>query len=179
MELPSLIFSGLIAGFLIPSLLKTYEVIFSKRVDRATELRNNQLKILEDFTKTVWEWRFTYKQVAYDGCSYKSDFSKFEEAVSNYELNVWKHFIEIKILKAKAIIWFKPEVSNDIENLYNYIKTEIDQELTSLILQSKKSSLDLTNSFYNLSEKFSNEVSERLDLIVQKIATNVSIVTIK
>ena len=169
----TLLITAIITGFAVPALLKVFEAIYSRGFKQASEIRTRQLQILEQLTKTVWEWRFLGKQVAYYGCHYKrsaADQERFLKAVADYDSRVWQLFIEIKALKSKAIVWYPESVPEAIENLYEYIKRDIDAPMTTLVTRSQNPDDNVSIDFYKLQRRFTDEVSGRLEERIAFIA---------
>lgn len=169
-DLFTLILVAVITGFVLPALTKSFEIIFSKRVERRMELRKQQLEIIGQLTKVVWEWRFLGKQVCYYGCSYKENEDRFRKAIDAYDEKVWQLFTEIKAIKSQSIVWYPASVPEEIEKLYGYIKLEIDAPMTELIEQSREKELDLTGKFFQLQADFSNKVSPAIEASIKMIA---------
>jgi hypothetical protein len=172
-----LLLIAVITGFLLPTLSKTFEIIFTRKVERQTEIRNRQLEIIEAFTKIIWEWRFLGKQVCYYGCNYKKPVNsdeRFRLAISEYEERVWTIFTDIKAIKSKSMVWFEPSVSDEIEELYEYIKSDVDVKLSNLMYQSQTSNSNLENDFIQLSAQFTDEVSSKIEQHIKAIAGTIN-----
>lgn len=168
-----LLLVAVITGFVLPSLSKTVEIIFSRRVQKQTEIRDKQLEIIEQLTRTIWEWRFLGKQVSYYGCNYKksaADEERFRLALSDYEKRVWVIFTEIKALKSRSMVWFPASVADEIEQLYEYIKSDVDIPLTTLMVESFNKNANLEKEFFSLQVFFSEEVTPQIELHIKAIA---------
>jgi hypothetical protein len=172
-----LLLVAVITGFVLPALLKFFEIIFTRRVNKKTEIRNKQLEIIELLTKVVWEWRFLGKQVCYYGCDYKKskmDEERFRQAISDYNSKVWNIFTDIKAIKSRSIVWFSKSVPLEIESLYEYIKSDVDILLTMLVNDSNKKEADLSDDFYKMQAFFSDEVSPEIEKHIIAIAGTIS-----
>jgi hypothetical protein len=172
-----LLLVAVITGFVVPAFLKSFEIIFTRRVEKKTEIRNKQLELVEQLTKIIWEWRFLGKQVCYYGCDYKKskpEEEKFREAITAYNKKVWELFTEIKALKSRSIVWFPELVPKEIETLYDYVKSEIDSPLSELMNESVDNSKDLSKKFFKWQEKFSNEVSPEIEKHITAIALTIN-----
>jgi len=172
-----LLLVAVITGFALPALLKGFEIIFTRRVNKNTEIRNKQLEIIEMLTKAVWDWRFLGKQVCYYGCDYKK--SAFEEArfrlaITDYNKSVWTIFTDIKVIKSKSIVWFPALVPLEIEALYEYIKSDIDSPLTMLMNKSTNKDADLSSEFYKMQVLFTEKVSPEIEKHIKAIAETIS-----
>lgn len=162
----TLLITAIITGFAVPALLKVFEAIYNRGINQANEIRNRQLEIVDQLTKTVWEWRFLGKQVCYYGCQYKRsavDLERFQKAVADYDNRVWQLFIEIKAIKSKAIVWYSESVPEAIENLYEYIKRDIDAPMTELVSRAQNPDDNVSAEFYKLQRRFTDEVSNRIE----------------
>ena len=169
-----LLLVAVITGFVLPSITKAFEIYFNRRVEKQTELRNKQLEILEQLTKLVWEWRFLGKQVSYYGCDYKLKEERFRLSIKNYNERVWSIFTEIKAIKSRSIVWFPQIVPVEIENLYEYIKSEVDAPMTTLMEESENAASDLSQEFYKWQALFTKKVSPRIEKHITAIAETVS-----
>ena len=169
-----LLLVAVITGFVLPALTKTFEIVFTKRVERKTELRNKQLEIIEQLTRYIWEWRFLGKQICYYGCEYKVNEDRFRLAIKNYNERVWQIFTEIKSIKSRSIIWFPELVPDEIETLYEFIKTSVDAPLTELMDKSDNEKLDLSTDFFKLQSYFTNTVSPKIEVHIKTIADTIS-----
>lgn len=169
-----LLLIAVITGFVLPALVKSFEIVFTKRVEKQVELRAMQLEILEQLTKVVWEWRFLGKQVCYYGCDYKNKDERFRAAARTYNDKVWKLFTEIKAIKSRSIVWYPKVVPEEIEKLYDYIKRNVDAPMTELMERSSDGKPDVTNHFFQMQADFSNVVSPRIEATIQKIAETIA-----
>jgi hypothetical protein len=169
-----LLIIAVITGFVLPAITKAFEIVFTRQVDRKTEIRNKQLEIVEQLTKYIWEWRFLGKQVCYYGYHYKINRDRFRLAIKNYNERVWSIFTEIKALKSRSIVWFPELVSEEIEKLYEYIKSEVDAPMTELMENSENEELDLTKDFYNFQLFFTEEVSSGIEMHIKIIADKIN-----
>ncbi|UOQ69045.1 hypothetical protein [Hymenobacter volaticus] len=167
---------AVVTVFVLPALLKFFEIVFTRGVNRDSEVRNKQLAILEQLTKIVWEWRFLGKQVCYYGCNYKRSFidnERFQKAIVDYDNRVWPLFVEIKAIKSRAIVWYAQSVPEKIEALYEYIKRDIDAPLTSLVAKSQSQENNLSSEFFKMQALFSNEVSPNIETHIVFIADKI------
>lgn len=169
-----LLLVAVITGFVLPAITKAFEVVFIRRVDKKTELRNKQLEIIEQLTKYLWEWRFLGKQICYYGCAYKINEARFRLAIINYNERVWSIFTEIKAIKSRSIVWFPEFVPKEIEKLYEFIKREVDAPMTVLMEKSENVELDLSKDFYKLQWYFTDKVSPRIEMSIKAIADIIS-----
>jgi hypothetical protein len=172
-----LLLVAVITGFALPALLKGFEIIFTRRVTKNTEIRNKQLEIIEQLTKAVWDWRFLGKQVCYYGCDYKKsafDGERFRQAITDYNSRVWTIFTDIKVIKSKSIVWFPAMVPLEIEALYEYIKSDIDIPLTALMNESSDKKADLSDKFYDMQALFTEAVSPEIEKHIKAIADTIS-----
>lgn len=169
-----LLLVAIITGFVLPALTKAFEIIFTRRVEKKTELRNKQLEIIEQLTKAIWEWRFLGKQVCYYGCSYKVNEDQFRLAIKNYNDRVWTIFTEIKAIKSRSIIWYPELVPNEIEKLYEFIKSDVDSPMTELMEKSEDEKLDLSKDFFKLQKDFTDKVSPEIEKHITEIANTIT-----
>jgi hypothetical protein len=169
-----LLLVAVITGFVLPAITKAFEIIFTRQVDKKTETRNKQLEIVEQLTKCIWEWRFLGKQVCYYGCDYKINRERFQLAIANYNKRVWSIFTEIKAIKSRSIVWFPELVPDEIEKLYEYIKSEVDAPMTELMEKSENAELDLTKEFYSFQSFFTEKVSSRIEMHIKNIANKIN-----
>jgi len=170
----TLIIVAVITGFVLPALAKAFEIVFTTRVAKKTELRGKQLEIIEQLTKAVWEWRFLGKQVCYFGCDYKTNENRFRLAITNYNERVWHIFTEIKALKSRSIVWYPELVPVEIEKLYEYIKSKVDAPMTELMEKSVDVNLDLSNECNEMQADFTNKVSPQIEKHIKAIAATIS-----
>jgi hypothetical protein len=169
-----LLLVAVITGFVLPALAKAFEIIFTRRIAKKTELQNKQLEIIDQLIKAIWEWRFLGKQVCYYGCDYKVNEDRFKLAVKNYNDRVWTIFAEIKIIQSRSIVWYPELGIKEIEKLYEYIKSEIDPKLTELMEESENAELDSSDEFNKLQVKFTKEVSFKIEAYIKAIADTIS-----
>src|SRR6266487_4442327 len=172
----NLLLVAVITGFVLPALLKFFDIIFTRKVNRDAEIRNKQLEIIEQLTKVIWEWRFLAKQVFYYGYRYRrsvKDNERFLKAIADYENRVWALFIDIKAIKSRAIVWYPESVATKIEKLYEYIKIKIDAPMTQLLTKSENQENDLSGEFFEWQKKFTEEVSPKIEEYILSIAKNI------
>jgi hypothetical protein len=171
----TLLLVAVISGFALPALLKLFEVISNQKINRIQEIRKMQLEILEQLTRTIWNWRFLAKQICYYG-DYKTSYEKNElnKAIENYDKKVWKLFTEIKAIKSRSFVWFDKYVPKIIEELYNYIKT-IDGEIARLIIEvnANCNGRAVSMRFQELEREFTDKVSKEIEKQIDKIAKGI------
>ena len=67
-----------------------------------------------------------------------------------------------------------PICSLEIENLYEYIKSEVDAPMTTLMEESDKAASDLSQEFYKWQAFFTKKVSPRIEKHTTTIAETLS-----
>jgi hypothetical protein len=172
-----LLLIAVITGFLLPTLAKTFEIIFTRRIAKKIDIRNKQLEIIDELTKIIWEWRFLGKQVCYYGCNYVNSVEnavRFQQSILDYEKRVWTIFTEIKAIKSRSMVWYPKQIVDEIEEIYEYIKSDVDVPLSELMFKSANKKLNLEKDFYALQAFFSDEVTPRIEKHIQSIASTIS-----
>ena len=82
--------------------------------------------------------------------------------------------MEIKAIKSRSIVWFPKLVPNEIEELYEFIKSEVDAPMTKFMDESENMELDLTKEFNEFQLYFTEEVSHRIEKHIKVIADTIS-----
>ena len=156
--------------------MDSLEMKIIKKLDSAVnDIRiNKQIEIIEQLTKYVWEWRFLGKQVCYYGEDYKINEERFRLAIKNYNERVWTIFTEIKAIKSRSIVWYPELVPEEIEKLYEFIKSKVDKPLTKLMEKSDNLEEDLSKNFIKMQNFFTDEVSPTIEKHLKVIADKIS-----
>lgn len=174
----SLLVVGAVSGLLIPSLMRFIDLRLTARAEERKVARACQLELLDRLTKVVWEWRYCAKRVAYYGADLtasEADRLRYEGSAKEYDTKVWEQFIEIKAIKSASIVWLNDEAATEVEALYSYLKDDIDVHLSELVAQAgdPDTCREAESGFAQLSERFTNEVSNRIEAQVASMARRI------
>ena len=165
--------TALVTGFGVPYVLKQIEnrklraKEFEADLARQGKIIKAQSQLLDDLTRILWKWRYLAKKVTY----YASESSKeqFEIARKEYDENVWELLNELRVQASKSRRLASEAAYKELLSFYNYVVHDIDRKISDLI---KKGELDAATIEQSaaLSQRFSNEVSESIDEIIDHLA---------
>jgi hypothetical protein len=149
--------TGLFSGLLIPYILK--------KIESNREILKARSLLLDELTNTLWNWRYLSKKVVYYAASGDE---RYPDVANDYEDKIWDMLNDFRIQTSKARRLLSEKAYIEFEAFYKYITHDIDVQVSSLIAQ--KDGKNHTKKATELSERFSEEVSKRIDDMLKKVA---------
>lgn len=168
-----LLLTALISGFGIPYVLKVVDDRKLKRqkqfeadVALQEKLIDSQSKLLDDLTRILWKWRYLAKSVVYYGSLNQKE--RYDAARRQYEDTVWGLLNEFRTEISRSRRLVSESAFQKLNSLYDYVVHDLDLKITALVSENKP---DIRAECRELADRFSNEVSTRLDEALNDLAS--------
>lgn len=172
-NLTLLLLTALISGLGIPYLLKVVEdrklrkqKQFEADLARQGKLIDAQSKLLDDLTQILWKWRYLAKSVVYYRS--RSDKERYDAARKQYEDNVWNLLNEFRTEISRSRRLVSEGAFQNLNSLYDYVVHDLDLKISNLISEDTP---DVPEDFRKMADRFSEEVSKRLDEALNDLAS--------
>lgn len=170
-----LVLTAMVTGLGVPYILRRIEERrhreqkrFEAELARQNNIITAQAKLLEDLSRIVWRWRYLAKQV----CYYAGDnAARYETAKQQYDEGVWDilHRFRIAISRSRRLV--SEQAFGRLNALYSYVVHDVDGQISELI-QGDEIDPDLARQ---ISKRFSDEVSARLDDALDELAAELKL----
>lgn len=167
-----LLLTALVTGFGIPYVLKTIEdrkfreqKKFEADLARQNKIIESQSKLLDDLSQLLWRWRYLAKKVVYYGAQQNKE--RYKTARQEYDENIWDILNEFRTEISRSRRLVSEEAYAKLDTLYDYIVSDIDIRITSLISRKE---IDAKESG-KIAQRFSKEVSQKLDDAIDDLAS--------
>ena len=171
-----IILTALISGFGIPYVLKIIEERklreqrkFEADLARQGKIIEAQSKLLDDLSQLLWKWRYLAKKVVYYGAL--EDTERYQLARKQYEENVWDILNELRAEISRSRRLISEHAYAELNSLYEYVVHDIDVKISNII---HADNLDIKKS-EEIAERFTSEVSTRLDEALDDLASEVNL----
>ena len=171
-----LILTALITGFGIPYVLKKVEARklqeqkkFEAGLIRQGKIIESQSKLLDDLSGLLWKWRYLAKKVVYYGS--EKNMERYDLARKQYDESVWDILQDFRAEISRSRRLVSENAFEKLNKLYGYVVYEIDQEISDLI---KMEELDVERAI-EIAQRFSEEVSKRLDDAIDDLASELNL----
>ena len=171
-----LILTALITGFGIPYVLKKVEARklqeqkkFEASLIRQGKIIESQSKLLDDLSELLWKWRYLAKKVVYYGS--EKNMERYDLARKQYDESVWDILQDFRAEISRSRRLVSENAFEKLNKLYGYVVYEIDQEISDLI---KMEELDVERAI-EIAQRFSEEVSKRLDDAIDDLASELNL----
>lgn len=159
--------TALVSGICIPMILKRYEAGLA----RQTRLIEAQSRLLDELTAVLWKWRYLAKQVSYYGVKFDLHPEAYQRACRKYEDDVWQTLNEFRTLISRSRRLASEAAYVSLEALYQYIVRDLDLKVRALASAEPPDA----NLAYAIAERFSKEVSAKLDEALDALATELKL----
>ena len=170
-KLVLLVLGALLTGLGLPWVLRSIDSnkqrqqkVFESELARQTKLIDSQSALLDALTKIVWTWRYLAKEVVYYGALAETD--SYLKARAAYEERVWHLLGDLRTEISRARRLVSEAAFQELNQLYAYIVYDIDMKVRKLADAGEPDVLRCKE----LSDRFSNEVSARLDDALLELA---------
>jgi hypothetical protein len=168
--------TAMITGFGIPYILKIVEQRklreqkkFEADLARQGKIIEAQSKLLDDLSQLLWNWRYLAKKVVYYGAQGNTE--RYELARKQYDESVWDILNQFRAEISRSRRLVSEQAYDRLASLYNYVVHDLDMKISDIIATD---GLDIEKS-KEISERFSLEVSEKLDDAIDKLAAELSL----
>ncbi|HEX5314578.1 MAG TPA: hypothetical protein VFX38_06725 [Gammaproteobacteria bacterium] len=167
-----LLIAAAVTGFGLPYVLRLVDnrklrqqKQFEAELARQNKLIEAQSALLDEITRLVWGWRYLAKQVVYYGTG--DDTDRYAAASAAYEERVWKMLdgFRTEISKSRRLV--SETAFRELNALYEYIVGDIDRKVGEF---AGKPEIN-RKACAELSTRFTDEVSARLDDALFKLAS--------
>jgi uncharacterized protein YutD len=169
-----LVMTALISGFGIPYFLKRIEERklreqkkFEADLARQNKIIEAQSKFLDDLSQVLWNWRYLAKKVVYYGG--RENKTRYEIARKEYDDNVWDILNAFRTEVSKARRLVSEEAYKELRAMYDYIVGDIDLRISDII-KSDELDANIVAASTDLGARFSVEVSQRIDDLIDHLA---------
>ena len=170
-KLVLLVLGALLTGLGLPWVMRSIDSnkqrqqkVFESELARQTKLIDSQSALLDALTKIVWTWRYLAKEVVYYGALAETD--SYLKARAAYEERVWHLLVDLRTEISRARRLVSEAAFQELNQLYAYIVYDIDMKVRKLADAGEPDVLRCKE----LSDRFSNEVSARLDDALLELA---------
>ena len=171
-----LVLTALITGFGIPYVLKRVEERklreqkkFEAGLVRQGKIIDAQAKLLDDLSQLLLKWRYLAKKVVYYGAQQNTE--HYSLAKKQYEENVWDILNEFRTEISRSRRLVSEHAYERLDSLYKYVVLDLDVRITDVIRADK---LDIEKS-RAIAERFSVEVSKKLDDAIDALASELNL----
>lgn len=176
-KLVLLIVTALLSGFGVPYVLKVIDdrklrrqKDFEAELVRQGKLIEAQVKLLDDLTKMLWEWRYLAKSITYYASHGERE--RFETSKKQYEDNVWASLNRFRTEISRSRRLMSEAAFNRLNDLYEYVVHDVDSAITRLNTQDVSANREQWNA---LAQRFSDEVSDRFDSDLDFLASELQL----
>src|SRR5579872_76552 len=172
-----LLLTALISGFGIPYVMKVVDdrkAIRQKKFEadlaRQERLIDSQSKLLDDLTQILWKWRYLAKSVVY----YRSrnDKERYDTARKQYEDTVWNLLNEFRTDISRSRMLVSESAFQNLNSLYDYVVHDLDLKVSDLMSED---SPHIQEDCRKMADRFSKEVSEKLDQALNDLASELQL----
>ncbi len=171
-----LIVTALISGAGVPYVLKVVDDRKLRRQKKfeadltiQQKLIDSQSKLLDDLTQILWKWRYLAKSVVYYGSISQNE--RFDAAKKHYEDEVWRLLNEFRTEISRSRRLVSEAAFQQLNSLYHYVVHDLDLKISELISKNNPDAQECRR----LADRFSNEVSTRLDDALNDLASELSL----
>jgi hypothetical protein len=171
-----LVLTALITGFGIPYVLKRVEERklreqkkFEADLVRQSKIIEAQAKLLDDLSQLLWKWRYLAKKVVYYGAQENPE--RYDLARKQYEEEVWDILNDFRTEISRSRRLVSERDYERLDSLYEYVVHDIDVRISDVIRADK---LDVEKSG-EIAERFSVEVSKKLDDAIDDLASELNL----
>lgn len=168
--------TAIVSGLGVPWVLKCIDqrrTLDLRRAEaalaRQTKIIEAQSKLLDDLAQALWQWRYLGKKVVY-----YADLDNREAymlAVKEYEAKVWDVLNALRVHTSASRRLVSEDAYDRLVALYRYVVDDVDPAITDLVqtgaLRTPESNM--------LANRFSGEVSDRLDEELDRLAAEVGL----
>lgn len=156
--------AAVVTGLGVPWVLKRAE---EKKL-REGKIIEAQSQLLDDLSRILWKWRYLAKKVTYYAS--EANREKFEVARREYDEGVWDLLNELRVQASKSRRLASEKAYKKLLKCYEYVVHDVDGQISAL---AKCAELDPSTikQARLLSERFTNEVSNEIDEIIDYLAS--------
>jgi hypothetical protein len=171
-----LVLTALITGFGVPYVLKRVEERklreqkkFEADLVRQGKILDAQSKFLDDLSGLLWKWRYLAKQVVYYGAQENKE--RYNLARKQYDESVWDilNGFREEISRSRRLV--SERAYKRLDSLYEYVVHDIDVKISDII---RTDEVDVKKS-KEIAERFSVEVSKKLDDAIDDLASELNL----
>jgi hypothetical protein len=159
-----LLLTALLTGFGIPYVLRRVEerkLLEQKKFEadlaRQNKIIDAQSMLLDSLSQLLWKWRYLAKKVVYYGA--QGNKGRYQAARKEYDESVWDILNEFRTKISESRRLVSERAYEKLNSLYDYIVGDVDLKLSAL-MNKKEIDAGISSA---LADRFSNEVSRRLD----------------
>jgi hypothetical protein len=171
-----LVLTALITGFGIPYVLKRVEESklreqkkFEADLVRQGKIIEAQSKLLDGLSQLLWKWRYLAKKVVYYGA--QGNRERYDLVRKQYDESVWDILNEFRAEISRSRRLVSEGAYERLDSLYNYVVHDIDVKISDII---RTDMVDIQAS-REMAERFSVEVSKRLDDAIDDLASELNL----
>lgn len=171
-----LVLTALLTGFGIPFVLKRVEERklreqkkFEADLARQGKIIEAQSKLLDDLSQLLWKWRYLAKKVVYYGAQENTE--RYDLARKQYDESVWDILNEFRAEISRSRRLVSERAYERLDSLYHYVVHDIDVKISDII---RTEELDIKKS-REMAERFSAEVSKKLDDAIDDLASELKL----
>lgn len=178
LALTPIVVTALLAGLLVPLVLKIVEARkaetmkrFEAALSRQAKIIEAQASLLDDLTKALWSWRYQLVRVTYAGAEQTE--KALAAAWKAYDAAMWDslHAIRVQTTRSRRLI--SQKAYSDLLKLYERI-VEVDQALG----QAMKLDADVRRrELGDLNREVLSVVSKEIDDSLHMVAHEVSLIS--
>jgi hypothetical protein len=156
--------AAVVTGLGVPWVLKRAE---EKKL-RKSKIIEAQSQLLDDLSRILWKWRYLAKKVAYYAS--EANREKFDTARREYDEGVWDLLNELRVQASKSRRLASEKAYKKLLKCYEYVVHDVDGQISALAKCDELNPPTIKHARM-LSERFTNEVSNQIDEIIDYLAS--------
>jgi hypothetical protein len=171
-----LVLTALLSGFGIPYVMKRVEdrklreqKKFEADLARQGKIIEAQSKLLDDLSALLWKWRYLAKKVVYYGA--ENNVERYDLAKKEYDEKVWDILNQFREEISRSRRLVSEQAYEHLDSLYKYVVHDLDAQISDII---RAKMIDVKKS-EDIAERFSVEVSRKLDDAIDDLASELNL----
>jgi hypothetical protein len=175
-----LLLTAILTGVLVPLLFRRRDEqkyreqkIFEAELSRQSKIIEAQVKLLEDLSSLLWEYQLLLIEVPYYH-QFPERKELYANALKNYEANSGRLLSKIRAEISKALRLTPYPVYQELKGLYYKELLRLDLKVSQLATSDKRHQDD-TGGWHALNQYAVGELSEIVDKIIDKLASELSL----
>lgn len=170
--------TALLTGLLIPYILKGVEhrrAVQEKEREanlaRQAKIIEAQSTFLDDFSESLWRWRYLSMKLAYYGAQGAD--KRYSEAEQEYDEQLWDVFSGTRNEISKARRLLSDGTYRELLALYEDDMVRLDKEI--LDARGKREPADRAEAFFSLNREIYGRITARIDEVLNDLATELGL----
>jgi hypothetical protein len=170
--------TALLTGLVVPYVLRVVDyrkTIQQKQREaelaRQAKLIDAQAKLLDDLTSLLWRWRYISMKVTYYGSSGIEE--QYEAAWREYDESIWEVLSAVRNEVSRSRHLVSEACYSALRSIYEDEMVRLDRELGGAREEMRPPRP--RGAFHELNQRIYHEVTDRIDEILARVATEVGL----